>query len=159
MKTSEKVISALLTILLGVMFIVMRQEVISVAMTVFGVVLIILGIMNLIDRKVVPAVIKIVLGALIIVFGWVLVSAVLYIIAALLLIYGILLLYSRIKLRVKGWRFFDTLLAYAEPVVFIVIAFFLFFNQGGTLAWVFIVSGIFTVVEGILMLIDACWKR
>lgn len=157
MKTSEKVISALLTILLGVMFIVMKQEVISVAMTVFGVVLIVLGIMNFIDKEVVPAVIKIVLGALIIVFGWVLVSAVLYIVAALLLIYGILLLYSRIKLRVKGWR--QMLFAYAEPVVFIVISFFLFFNQGGTLAWVFIVSGIFTVVEGILMLIDACWKR
>lgn len=86
-------------------------------MTVLGIVLIVSGILNLIDKMVMPAVVKIVVGALIILCGWVLVSAVLYIVAALLLIYGILQLYARIKLKVKGARVIDTVLAYAAPIV------------------------------------------
>lgn len=159
MKTSEKVISAALTILIGVLCLILKSEVISIAMTILGVVLIVGGVMNLIDKQVVPAVVKIVIGVLIIVFGWTIVSAVLYILAALLLIYGILLLYARIKANVRGARIIDTILAYAAPVVCIIIAFFLFFNQGGTVNWVFIVAGIFAIIEGVLMLVDAFKKK
>ncbi len=158
MKTSEKVIAAILTIVLGVLFIIMRSSVIGIGMTILGVVLIVLGIMNLVDKLVAPAVVKIVVGALIIVCGWTLVSAVLYIIAALLMIFGILQLYARIRLGVKGARIVDTILAYSSPIVCILIAFFLFFNQGATVNWVFIVAGIFTVIEGVLMLADS-FKR
>lgn len=159
MKTSEKVISAALTIVIGILCLILKAEVISIAMTILGAVLIVVGGMNLIDKLVPPGVVKIVVGVLIIVFGWTIVSAVLYILAALLLIYGILLLYTRIKANVKGARVIDTILAYAAPVVCIVIALFLFFNQGGTVNWVFIVAGIFTIIEGVLMLVDAFKKK
>ena len=102
MKTSEKVVSAVLTIVLGILLVVLPNRIVEICMTVLGIVLIVSGILNLIDKMVMPAVVKIVVGALIILCGWVLVSAVLYIVAALLLIYGILQLYARIKLKVKG---------------------------------------------------------
>ena len=159
MKTSEKVVSAVLTIVLGILLVVLPNRIVEICMTVLGIVLIVSGILNLIDKMVMPAVVKIVVGALIILCGWVLVSAVLYIVAALLLIYGILQLYARIKLKVKGARVIDTVLAYAAPIVCIVIAFFLFFNQGATLRWVFIVAGIFTIIEGALMLANAFTKN
>ncbi len=152
MKTSEKIISAALTIVLGILCIIMKGGVISVAMTILGAVLIVLGILDLAGKAFPPAVVKIVLGVLFIVFGWTIVSAVLYIVAALLMIYGILQLYGRIRFKVKGPRAIDTVAAYAGPVICIVVAFFLFFNQGGTVDWVFIVSGIFLIIEGILML-------
>lgn len=123
MKTSEKVVSAVLTIVLGILLVVLPNRIVEICMTVLGIVLIVSGILNLIDKMVMPAVVKIVVGALIILCGWVLVSAVLYIVAALLLIYGILQLYARIKLKVKGARVIDTVLAYAAPIVCIVIAF------------------------------------
>jgi len=159
MKTSEKVVSAALTIVIGVLCLILRAEVISIAMTILGAVLIFVGIMDLIDKQMVPAVVKIVFGVLIIVFGWTIVNAVLYIVAALLLIYGILQLYARLKAKVKGVRFIDTLLAYASPIICIVISVLLFFNQCGVVNWVFIVAGIFTIVEGVLMLIDALKKK
>lgn len=158
MKISEKWIAAILTILIGVLFIVMKSGVIGVAMTVLGAVLIVLGLLDLLQKEIPPAVVKIVIGALIILFGWTITSAVLYIVAALALIYGVLLLYQLVKSRKKGSCLLDTLLGYAVPVLFIVIGLLLFFNQGGTLNWVFIVAGIFTVIEGGLMLIDAINK-
>ena len=97
MKTSEKVVSAVLTIVLGILLVVLPNRIVEICMTVLGIVLIVSGILNLIDQMVMPAVVKIVVGALIILCGWVLVSAVLYIVAALLLIYGILQLYARIR--------------------------------------------------------------
>ena len=158
MKISEKWIAAILTILIGVLFIVMKSGVIGVAMTVLGAVLIVLGLLDLLQKEIPPAVVKIVIGALIILFGWTITNAVLYIVAALALIYGVLLLYQLVKCRKKGSCLLDTLLGYAVPVLFIVIGLLLFFNQGGTLNWVFIVAGIFTVIEGGLMLIDAINK-
>ena len=161
MKVSEKIISAILTLVLGILFIVLKGQVVSIAMTILGVLLIVLGIMNLTTKLVAPGVVKIVVGALIILFGWVLVSAALYILAALLLIFGILQLYARIKIKLntKGARIIDTIFAYALPVICIVIAFFLFFNQGGTVDWVFIVAGVFTIIEGILMLANGLRKN
>ena len=102
MKTSEKVVSAVLTIVLGILLVVLPNRIVEICMTVLGIVLIVSGILNLIDKMVMPAVVKIVVGALIILCGWVLVSAVLYIVAALLLIYGILQLYARIKLKSRA---------------------------------------------------------
>lgn len=159
MKVSEKIISAILTLVLGILFIVLKGQVVSIAMTILGVLLIVLGIMNLTTKLVAPGVVKIVVGALVILFGWVLVSAALYILAALLLIFGILQLYAQIKLNTKGARIIDTIFAYALPIICIVIAFFLFFNQGGTVDWVFIVAGVFTIIEGILMLANSLRKN
>lgn len=159
MKKLEKFIPAILTIVLGVLFLVLKGEVISIAMTILGVVLIVLGVLDLIGKQTVPAVVKIVIGVLILVAGWAFTTAVLYILAALLLIYGILLLYNNIKTKTKGEKLLGTILAYAEPIVCIVIGFFLFFNQGGVVNWVFIIAGILAIIEGILMLFGAFKKE
>lgn len=154
MRTSEKLISALLTILLGVLFMIMKSDVVRVAMTILGFALIVIGILNLVDKYVAPAVVKIVLGALIVLCGWLIAAAVLYIVAALLLIYGILDLYMRIKAGIKFVNF-NTLLFYAKPILMILLAILLLFNK---LDWIFIVAGICAVLEGALMLVDAVKK-
>ena len=81
-------------------------------------------------------------------------SAVLYLLAAILLIAGILMLYEQIKRGAckELWR---TICAYAVPAVFIFIGLLLMFNQGNTVKWVFILSGILTVIEGGLLLIHS----
>ena len=160
MKNSEKMISAILTIILGILFIVLKEQVIGIGMTILGVLLIVAGVLDLIGSKqTYSAVVKIVIGVLFIVFGWTIVSAVLYILAALLLVYGIYLFYDRIKTHMKGANLLSTIITYVEPALFILIAFFLFFNQGGTIEWVFIVSGIFAIIEGALMFLDALKKE
>ncbi len=155
MKRTEKIVSAGLTIALGVLLILLKADIISILMTVLGVGLIALGVMDLVHKLVPPAVVKLVSGAVVILCGWIIVSAVLYIVAAMLLVVGIILLYEKIKGKVSFSSKWKTLCDYAVPVLFILIGLCLLFNQGNTVNWVFIISGIFTVVEGGLLLITA----
>lgn len=159
MKTSQKVVAAALTIALGVLLIVLKSGLVNLVLVGLGVMLIVLGILNIVDKLVPLGVIKIVIGALVALFGGLFWKVMLYIVAALLLIYGILQLYGRIRLKVKCSRTIDTVIAYAAPVLCIVIALLLFFNQGGTINWIFVVAGVFTVIEGVLMLIDSLRKN
>lgn len=155
MKKSEKLITALLTIAIGVLLLVLRGELISILMTVVGVALIVLGVMDLISRAIPAAVIKLVCGIAIIVCGWVVVKAVLYVFAVLLIILGILIIYYNIKRRVKGCTPFQTVCKYAVPIICIVIGVLLFFNGGVAVNVIFIVCGILTIIEGGLLLFNA----
>jgi hypothetical protein len=155
MKKTEKIIAAALTIALGVLLIILKASVVSILMTVLGVGLIALGIVDLVHKLVPPSVVKIVAGAVIILCGWVIVRAVLYIVAALLLVAGIILLYEKIKAKACMSTLWKTVCDYAVPVVFILIGLLLLFNQGNTMNWVFVLSGIFTVIEGGLLFVNA----
>ena len=153
-KNSEKLLQAILTIVLGVLFIVFKNDIIGITMTILGIALIISAIIDLVHKQVAPCVIKAVVGVVIIVFGWTLMSAALYIMAALLLIYGILLLYQMIKENKERIENADKALGFIKPILYIVSAVCLLFNQGGTIEWVFILSGLFFVVEGIISLVQ-----
>ena len=154
MKKSEKLIAGLITMALGVLLVILKANIISILITILGVGLIVLGALDLYHRLVPPGVVKIVVGVVIILCGWLIVSAVLYLLAAILLIAGILMLYEHIKRGAckELWR---TICAYAVPAVFIFIGLLLMFNQGNTVEWVFILSGILTVIEGGLLLIHS----
>ena len=155
MKKSEKIIASALIILLGVLFIVLQDAFIGLLMTVLGVGLIAFGIVDLVNKLVPPAVVKMVSGLLVIVCGWVLVEAVLYILSGVLLVFGILLLYQKIKLRICGVTFWQTVLEYATPVIIILIGILLLFHRAEFVNLVFVVSGILVFVEGGLLLVEA----
>ena len=155
MKKTEKMISAFLTIALGILIIALRGDLIKILMAAVGIGLIAFGFLDLINKQITPAVIKLVIGTIVIICGLIIVEVVLYVVAALLLIAGILLLYEKIKKRVCGESLLQTLYEYAVPALFIVIGILLLFNQGNTMEWVFIVSGVVTVIEGGVLLVGA----
>lgn len=155
MKRTEKIVVASLIIALGVLLVILRGEIVSILMTVLGLALIAFGILDLCNRAVPPAVVKLVMGVVIILCGWLIVEAVLYVLSALLLIVGILLLYEKIKFRARCINLFHALCVYAIPALCLVIGVLLLFNQGNTAQWVFVISGVFTVVEGGFLLIGA----
>ena len=155
MKKSEKIITAILTMVFGILLIIMQDNFIGILMTIAGICLIVLGVVDIFQRFIPPAVIKIVSGILIIVCGWVLVEAILYVIAALLLIAGILLLYDKIRKGVLCDTVWQTVLEYALPSVCIVIGALLLFHQAFAVEIIFIISGSLTLIEGGLLLIEA----
>lgn len=155
MKKSEKITAAILTMVVGVLLIAMQDNFIGLLMSIAGVCLIVLGVVDIFHHFIPPAVVKIVSGVLIIVCGWVLVEAVLYVIAAMLLIAGVLLLYDKIRKRVVCDSLFKTILEYALPSVFIIIGIFLLFHQAVALEIIFVVTGILTLIEGAILLIEA----
>lgn len=155
MKKSEKIIASVLTMSIGILLIVLQDKFIGLLMTLAGVSLIVLGLLDLFQHAVPPAVIKIVTGVLIIVCGWVLVEAVLYIASAILLIAGILLLYDKIKKRVVCDTLLYTALEYAEPSLFILIGTIFLFHQAMAIELIFIFGGIFALLLGGILLTNA----
>jgi hypothetical protein len=151
MKKTEKLIAALLTIALCVLFLVLKGGVINVAMTVLGVALIVLGVLDFAAKNVPLGVIKAIVGVLVIVFGWFLEIAVLYIVGGLLLVVGVLGIFELCKHKV-GFKGVDALLQYVKPLICILIGVLLFLSG---FDWVFIIVGVVTVVEGGILLIDA----
>ncbi|MBR2647006.1 MAG: DUF308 domain-containing protein [Clostridia bacterium] len=155
MKKTERIISAALTIAFGVLLIALKGDFIGILMTVAGIALIVVGVLDLVNKMLPPAIIKMVVGVLIIVCGWTVLTAVLYIVAAVLLVVGILMLYDKIKHRVRCHTLFHTICEYAVPSLFIAIGIMLLFHQGKLIDLVLIISGILTIVEGGLLLANA----
>ena len=155
MKKTEKIVSALLTIALGVLLITLRGKFISILMTVVGLGLIAFAVLDLFNRFIPPAVIKAVAGVVIILCGWTIIEAVLYILSAILLVAGILLLYEKIKNHSRCDALWQTVCQYAVPALLIVIGLLFLFNQGNTVEWVFIISGVLTVIDGGIILANA----
>ena len=152
MKKAEKWIVAALTITLGILLMILKADVIKVAMTAIGLLSIAFGVLDLYEKRVPPAVIKIVVGISLIFCGWAFVYAVLYVLAAALVIIGVLLLYEKFKSHpLCDGSLLQTIFRYATAAVCLLIGVLLFFNQKNTADWVFVISGLLMVVEGGLL--------
>ena len=159
MKKSEKLISACATILLGILLLVLRGNFISILMSIVGVGLIALGVMDIIAKVIPTAIIKLVCGLFVIICGWAVVSAVLYVLAAILLVLGILSVYYNIKRRVRGCTPFHTCTYYFIPAVYIAIGVLLLFHKAGALDMILIICGILTIIDGGVLLFNAVAEK
>lgn len=158
MKKSEKILSAILTMGIGIMLIILKGNFIGVLMTVIGACLIALGLMDFWGRLIPPAVVKSVVGIFIIVCGWTVMEAVLYIVAALLLILGILLLYEKIhcKCVIRSWQ--DLLCDYATPSLYIFMGLLLLFHRKGSIGVILVLVGVLAVMQGAILLFKT-WRE
>ena len=150
-------VSAAALVLLGLLFIIFKSDIISIAMSLIAAVLVAVGIFNIVRKNFVGGVIKIVIGGLILAAGWLIVELALYIFAAVLLIAGVIDLYRLSKIRDNESRL-STIMHFIQPIIYILVAICLLFNQGGTLSWVFTVSGIFFIIDGVVALIGSLDK-
>ena len=123
MKTSNKLLSAVLTIALGILFIILKSDVVSIAMTLLGVALIISGVIDLLHKLIAPGIVKAVIGVAVIVFGWTLMSIAIYIMAALILAFGVVQLVQAIKEKQNNTM--KKLLSFIEPALMVIVACYL----------------------------------
>ena len=148
MKFSNRLLSAIVTIVLGALFIIFKGEVITIAMTLLGVTLIVLSIMDFINNKNSPAITKLILGLIAIIFGWFLISLALFVFAALIIAMAIMEIIELSKFVNQSPT------AYIVPSLKILVAACLIFNQSGAIDWLFIVAGVFLIIQGTLQLIQ-----
>ena len=154
MKKSEKIIAAILVMVVGVLFILMEDRFVGVLMSVLGLGFIVFGVVDMIQSLIPPAVIKIVGGFLLIISGWLVVEAVLYVLAACLLVFGILLLYDELKHGSRCGAGLRNICLYAVPSICIFLGVLLLFQQSLTLSFIFVVGGVLTIIEGALLLFN-----
>ena len=149
---SNKILSSLITIILGVLLIIYRAGFVSIAITVFGVVLIILGAIDLANKKDNNvAIVKIILGILFVVFAWAFTKIAFIILGVLLILYGCLIIYGYAKSKTKFANFLPNLIIYANGLVLIIAGVCCFFAY--TLDKMFIIVGVILIVDGILGLL------
>ena len=147
-------------ILLGVLFLILKGEtIIHVAMTVFGVALLVLAILDFLDHKTLPAIVKAVFAVVVLVFGWALVDVALIVLAAVILIWGIYELYLKLRVHLKGSNTLSTILLYISPILDILLGLLLLFNRGGTIAVISIVVGILLIVDGVMLIWNGTKKK
>ena len=156
--SGNEIVMASILVIVGALFMIFKGEIISIIMTILGIRMIVRGIFDLMRGYTMVGVVNIVFGALILGAGWLFITLALYILAACLLIAGIGELSGLLKERVKKLNL-AVILRIAQPVIYILVAICLFFNQGGAISWVFTVAGLFLIVDGILGLIAALDKR
>ena len=148
---SNDLVMSIIMIALGVLFIVFKAGVISIAMTIFGVALLVVAVLDLLNKNWTPCVVKAVLGIAVILFGWVLIDIARIVLAIVLLVYGVLQVIEACKLLKKNKALLSKILIFVEPAVIVAIALCLFFKVN----LLFLIAGIFFLVEGIVELIKA----
>ena len=144
--------------LMGLLFMIYQSQVVSIAMSIIGCTFIVLGIFDVLRRMTVFGVIKIVVGALVLATGWLLIRLALYILGACMLVVGVTQLVAISKKRIRKINL-STAMFIAQPVLYILVGICLFFNQGGAISAVFIVAGIFLVIDGIAGIVGALTDR
>ena len=155
MRKTEKLLAAIATVGLGILLIVLQGTTVQVLTSIFGVLLLALGIMDLALAEYRLGAIKCILGGLIIIFGCVILSAVLYLIAILLIVAAVWWFCELWRAGCLRWRGWTALLQYAQPVLLAAVGVFLLFHAAEGMDWIFILSGILTVVEGSLLFVSA----
>lgn len=152
-KSSNKLnalLTALIFILIGVLFVIYKGTILNWIMTALGIVLIVLGAIDLSKRRTVNGVVELVLGILLIVAGWAFVAVAMICMGAILIIKGVsdLLLSSKVK-SVFGIIF--SLLTIAIGVCLIV-------SYWVAIDWLFIAIGVVLIVDGVIAGISALAK-
>ena len=150
MKFNDKLITAIAAIVVGVLFIALKGDVLSIAFTVLGAALIVMGILDAAKKDSKSGTVKIVAGLVTVLLGWTLVSITLYIV----ILYCLMNLVSSLKTDGYSMSTVQKLRTYAKPVIGLAAGICLLLNQGGTVSWVFIFTGIVFIAEGIMMLAE-----
>ena len=156
MKTQSRneLIAAILMTVMGILFLVWKSNVISIAMTVFGIFLILQAILSLIAKQYVVAAIKGFFGVIVILLAWVFIKVALIIFAILLALVGLLQLLESIKNLPHAKTVLVKVLSFVKPAIYIAISVCLFVNTVKAVDVVFIIAGVFFIVEGIISLIN-----
>ncbi len=155
MKKSERIVSALVAMVVGILFIILKDDFIGILMTIVGLSLIAFGVADIIRRIFSQAIVKIISGVVLTIAGWVVVEAVLYILSGILLIFGTLCLYDKIKRRAGCDSFWLNVLEYATPALCIAIGGLLLLQGESLRNVVCVLSGLLAVVEGGILLVRA----
>ena len=159
MRRTEDIISAIISMLIGVMLVVMKGQVVSIAITVFSVIVMIYAVIDLVNKLTNSAIAKAVIGVCLLIFGWVFVSVALYLLAAGIIIFGLLRIVNMHKILPEDLTHDQKLFAYIRPAITVLAGICLLFNQGGAVDRVFILTGILLVAEGVLDVADALKKQ
>ena len=156
MRTSY-LVSAAVKLALGILFVILKAEVVGICITLLGIALLVMGIIDLVHSDIAGGIIKIVLAAAVTLIGWLLLEIALIVLGTVLLVNSILDIVKIIVTAVKnkGVNILAVVLGLIEPALALVAAVFLITSRGTAIEWTVIISGIVLIVNGVIALLRA----
>ena len=137
----SNIISAFIYITIGVLFCIFKQEIVSWAMTITGILLIVKGVMDAISNRTTPAVIAIIIGALLFALRFILVDFIVK-------VFGIILVVSGISQLANGTK--KKAISLITCLLTVIGGCLIIFFSGETLSLMFIISGILFIIDGVI---------
>ena len=150
-KLNYELISSLLYILVGVLFIVLRDQALSFAMTIAGVLFLIFGVFDLLKNNWTGGAVSLIIGLSIIIFGWVLTEIVILVFGILIALKGTVALIDELRRSKKN--IVDIVFAALTIVIGLLLAF------GELLSIMIAIAGVMLMFSGIVKLINSSVKN
>lgn len=139
---------SILSIISGILFCVLKQDLLNIIFTVIGALMIVAGIIGIFKLNPIGGAVSIAIGALLVLGAWLFVYVLLVINGILLCLSGI----SELALSVKTGDVKNCILS----ILMLVLGVLFFINTEETAAWIFIVIGIMFIITGIAGIVLAC---
>lgn len=157
MKKTSQLISAAMTLALGILFVILKAEVIGICITVLGVALLITSVLDLIRKSIVSGIVKALLAVAVLLIGWLLLDLALLILGIVLAVYGVLEIVKTIVASVKSKKvkILDVILGLVEPIICTAAGVLLITSRGTAMNVTVLIAGIFLIVDGVLSVIRA----
>ena len=156
MKTSY-LVSAAVTLALGILFVMLKAEVVGICISLLGLALLVIGIIDLVHSDIAGGIVKIVLAAAVTLIGWLLLEVALIVLGIVLLVNSVLDIVKIIVMSVqnKGINILAVVLGLIEPVLALVASVFLITSRGTAIEWTVIIAGIVLIINGAIALLRA----
>jgi len=157
MKTSAYLISAAVKLALGILFVILKAEVVGICITLLGIALLVMGVLDLVHSDVASGIVKILLAAAVLLIGWLLLDIALLVLGIVLLVYSVLDIVKMIIEVAKNKKI--SILAFVfgliEPALALVASIFLVTSRGAAIEWTVIIAGIVLIINGVIGVIRA----
>lgn len=150
----EHYVTGAAAVVVGLLLLLLKGKVISLILTIAGVLLLIWAFVDWRNKLTNYAIGKAVAGVCVLTFGWLFVNLALYIVAAVIIAVGLKQIVAIKNTSPVNLSMQEKVIIYAKPVLTVLAGIILFLNQGGVIDWVFIVVGIMLIVEGVLDMLD-----
>lgn len=159
MKFEKEYLNAIVNIVLGAMFIIFRGSVVSIAITFLGIVAILLGVIDFVNKQTTFGIIKCTCGVAVLVFGRIFLFIACVIIGFALIAMGAMRIVDTYHLMPVNATATEKIMSYLKPFVSIAAGLCLIFNFGDVVDWLLIVAGALLIVDGVLSFIAKAKKQ
>lgn len=144
-------IKALITVIVGLILIIFKDNAIKWLLSVIGLILIIQGLINITqNQKKQKGLIEIVGGIGLALLGWLMISIILMLAGLLLLIYGLYILYKLVSSQTKAIDIKQNMMLYATPIIYILGGGLLCVAQEKATPVLIVIAGILLALNGAL---------
>lgn len=149
-KVDSSLLTALMYIVVGILFCIFRAEFLRWLLTIVGVLFIVLGVLEALNKNWVATAVDVAIGVIIILGGWLFVEIVLIVFGVLIALKGVTDLMDALKPKKKS----------IPDIVFACLTIFigvmLIVSKWVMLDWFFIVLGVIFIINGIM---ELCGKQ